>query len=302
MDVAAVGSAPVVRGVAPRSAPRPEENQVDPRNRLNDLTNREWLLATKSVWFSISPPRDPLKARHPATFSEADVARAIRFFTKRGGWVLDPFVGSGSTLVACAETGRNGLGIELCAEWAETANERVRRALEHQREREACELSLQVVQGDSRAVVGALERDRFDFLITSPPYWRILSKRPGQKQRRERENRGLPTRYSDDDNDLGNIDSYEGFLDSLQQVFAGALPLLRPGAYACVIVSDFRHGPEYYDYHSDVTRIMKSAGYILEGITILAQDNKNLYAYGRPYRFVPNVHHQYLLLFSRPRG
>jgi len=297
MDVAAVGSTPVARGVTPRSAPRPEENQVDPRNRLNDLTNREWLLATKSVWFSISPPRDALKARHPATFSEADVARAIRFFTKQGGWVLDPFVGSGSTLVACAETGRNGVGVELSPEWVETADERVRRAVEGA----SGELSLRVIQGDARAIVGTLGRDQFDFLITSPPYWRILGKTLGQKQRREREGKGLPTRYSDDADDLGNIESYEGFLGSLQQVFAGALPLLRPGAYACVIVSDFRHGPEYYDYHSDVTRLMKTAGYILEGITILAQDNKNLYAYGRPYRFVPNVHHQYLLLFSRPR-
>ena len=57
---------------------------VDPRNRLNELSNREWLRETKSFWLSQAPPRSALKARHPATFSERDVERLIRLFTKPG--------------------------------------------------------------------------------------------------------------------------------------------------------------------------------------------------------------------------
>jgi DNA modification methylase len=44
--------------------------------------------------------------------------------------VLDPFMGSGSTLVACAKVGRKGIGIELDPEYFEIACERVRKAYE----------------------------------------------------------------------------------------------------------------------------------------------------------------------------
>ena len=94
------------------------QTQVDPRNLLNELTNRQWMMETKSVWFSRPPQRDELKAQHPATFAESDIIRLIEFFTRPGMTVLDPFLGSGSTLVACAQCGRAGVGIELVEHWA----------------------------------------------------------------------------------------------------------------------------------------------------------------------------------------
>jgi hypothetical protein len=66
-----------------------------------------------------------------------------------------------------------------------------------------------------------------------------------------------------------------------------------------VIVSDFRHGSMFIAYHNDISEIIKGAGFTLEGITILAQDSKNLYPYGMPYAFVSNIHHQYILIFRR---
>ena len=139
---------------------------MDPRNKLNNLSNKEWMILTKSVWFSpatseamsekewfevidsikekkgeefvekyfgqalpsvthsIAPPRDALKSKHPATFPEGDIEKLIRYFTKKGHLVLDPFVGSGSTLVACRESERLGVGIELVPKWAEIAKKR----------------------------------------------------------------------------------------------------------------------------------------------------------------------------------
>ncbi len=41
-------------------------------------------------------------------------------------WVLDSFVGTGSTLVACDQTNRNGVGIELTKKWAELAARRTK--------------------------------------------------------------------------------------------------------------------------------------------------------------------------------
>src|SRR5271157_4198324 len=100
------------------------------QNNLNDLTNVEWLTFTKSVWQSRPPPRDELKEQHPATFAENDIEKLILFFTKKGGMVLDPFSGSGSTLIACLNTGRGGLGVELIENWITLSKQRLERAKE----------------------------------------------------------------------------------------------------------------------------------------------------------------------------
>lgn len=267
---------------------------VDPRNRLNDLPNREWLKATKSFWLSQAPPRSALKAQHPATFSERDVARLICLFTKQGGRVLDPFVGSGSTLIACAQCARVGVGIELSPGWAGVARQRLLEEAGPQ----AADQTL--VEADARQALGELEAESFDLLLTSPPYWSMLRKKPGLKVQTERLARDLPTHYSESPDDLGNIQDYDRFLAALGGIFSLALCALKPGAYACIIVSDFRHGKRFVMHHADVSGLMEAAGCPLRGITVLAQDNKNLYPFGIPYQFISNIHHQYILIHQKP--
>ena len=264
---------------------------VDPRNKLNGLPNTEWMIHTKSVWFSKPPQRDKLKVQHPATFAESDIVRLLEFFTKPGEKVLDPFVGSGSTLVACAQCGRNGVGIELIDHWAEVARSRVAQ--------KGLLTEQTVISGDARDVMPTLAEESFELIVTSPPYWAILRKDWDHKVKAERKAKGLETRYSDDRNDLGNLPSYEVFLGELGKVFAECRRVLKKRRYMCVIVSDFRHKSRFVAYHADVAHIVESAGFSLEGITILVQDNKNLYPYGIPYAFVSNIHHQSVLVFRR---
>jgi DNA modification methylase len=70
-------------------------------------------------------PDAQIERQHPAPFSFTDVGRLIRFFTKRGWTTLDPFVGIGPTLKACALEGRKGIGIELNPRYAQLAQERL---------------------------------------------------------------------------------------------------------------------------------------------------------------------------------
>ncbi len=317
-----------------RNSPEP-----DPRNRLNDLANRDFLRATKSFWvsegdgvqikgwsregweafarwlrqeqgeeaaerllgqlapsvlWSRTPPRDRLKHQHPATFSERDVARIIELFTKRGERVLDPFVGSGSTLIACAELERHGTGIELIPRWAEIARQRLE-ALETGSDHQ------QLVLGDARSVLLELPENHFQLVVTSPPYWSILRKPPGLKAQAERLEKGLDTRYSDDPSDLGNIADYHEFLDEVAGVLALTGRCLEPGRFMAVVVSDFRHGPTFHLYHADLAARIEDHGLPLKGLTVLVQDNKNLYPFGIPYTFISNIHHQYILIFQEPR-
>jgi DNA modification methylase len=156
-----------------------------------------------------------------------------------------------------------------------------------------------VLLGDSRVELSQMQPDTFDFIVTSPPYWSILTKPLDHKTRTERVSKGLETKYSEHPEDLGNLVSYEGFQEQLRLVFNECYRLLAPKRYMCVIVSDFRHKSTFVPFHSHVTDIVCSAGFSLEGITVLAQDSKNLYPYGMPSAFVSNIHHQYILVFRK---
>ena len=303
------------------------------RNDLNDLNTREWLLATKSVWYqnvtdlqvpqletvtgalreqlgdevaeemmgqifdslmlSKPPRRDPLKIQHPATFAETDIERLIRFFSKAGETVLDPFLGSGTTLMAARACQRKGIGIEVSERWAELAAQR----LDGQPSLFGDDDTSQtIMQGDAELVLPTLSTNCINFIVTSPPYWSVLNKPGDHKVKEERTSRGLETNYSDADDDLGNIESYDDFLSSLAAIFGECHRVLNQSRYIAVVVSDFRDKSKFYLFHADIASILEECGFSLSGITVLAQDSKTLYPYGMPYAFVSNIHHQYVVI------
>lgn len=63
---------------------------------------------------------------HPATFPKALPEWFIRLFTDKGDTVLDPFAGSGTTLVAARDLGRYGIGIDIAEEYCELMEERLK--------------------------------------------------------------------------------------------------------------------------------------------------------------------------------
>ena len=88
-------------------------------NRLNDLDPKTWLKFQKSWFVHAPPPRKKGVLRHPAKFPETLAQEFIEFFTKREQVILDPMVGTGSTLVAALRAGRHSIGIELNDNYAE---------------------------------------------------------------------------------------------------------------------------------------------------------------------------------------
>jgi DNA modification methylase len=276
------------------------KNTFDPRNELNDLTGTEWIKLTKSIWFSTPPPRDKLKEQHPATFAESDIEQLILFFTKKYQKVFDPFVGVGSTLIAAFNTERNGIGVELIKKWVDIAKKRLD-SVRAQRRLDQLETPAkqEIIHGDVREVLRQLKEEEFDFIVTSPPYWKILTKKADHKTKRERLSKGLPTKYSEDSLDLGNIQRYEDFLEELKKVWSECYTILKKGKYMCIVVTDFRHQGHYILYHADIAKIMQDVGFKLKGMIILVQNNKTLYPYGYPFEFVPNVHHENVMVFRK---
>ena len=279
-----------------------EKGEIDPRNSLNDLTAKEWIVETVSVWnqrgLGAAHPDAKIERQHPAPFSFTDVSRLVRFFTKRDQVVLDPFVGIGSTLKACALEGRRGIGIELNPHFVELSRERLRTEV---RDMFSSANEQQVLQGDARDILPDMVDESIDFIVTSPPYWAIL-KKEDHKVRQERIANGLSTDYGNDPRDLGQISSYDEFLRELTGIFAECSRVLKRGKFMAIVVSDFREKSRYVMFHADLAQALEPFGLEMRGLKVLHQRHKKVYPYGYPYSYVPNIHHQYILILQRPKA
>lgn len=275
--------------------------QHQSRNTLNDLDSKEWVKSTKS-WFIINPrPRSKHQLNHPAKFPEELVKHFLYFFTKKGNWVLDPFAGVGSTLIACNELSRNSVGIELNPEFVNIGSQ----YLSKQSDDNECYL----LEGDSLEIITLLEAKfdkkypKFDFLITSPPYWDMLRKSRGGNDsvHKERKRKGLKQFYSDMESDLGNIQNYEDYIERLALLLGGVKTILRDDAYLAIIVQNMRDTDGVMRPIAwDLAKRM-SEDYKLQQEMIWCQDNKKLGCWGYPTTYVSNVHHHYCLIFQNSK-
>ncbi|MFA5015528.1 MAG: transcriptional repressor LexA [Actinomycetota bacterium] len=267
-------------------------------NHFNDLSASEWIQETISVFvqkgLGAGHKDAQIERQHPAPFSFQDVARFIKFFTKTGQTVLDPFCGVASTLKAAALNNRNGVGIELVKKYCDLGKKRLETEVEFNLFNKSKQT---IINSDAFEEINKFSDNYFDFIITSPPYWNILNK-IDHKALQERVSNGLDTKYSNDKRDIANIPNYHDFLTKLSQFFENCSRILKPNKYLCVIVSDFRHKAKYYSFHSDLANLLEKKYYTLKGITILYQNHKKVFPYGYPFTYVPNIHHQYILILQ----
>ena len=79
-----------------------------------------------TIWnYLMAGDKNPLKRRHPAVFPDKIPYDFIQCFCPEQGVVLDPFVGSGSTIVMAKILGRHYIGIDISDEYCELAKERL---------------------------------------------------------------------------------------------------------------------------------------------------------------------------------
>ncbi len=285
------------------------QSDIHPANDLNELTGKQWIRFTKS-WFVCDSPRyhrNKDTELHPARYPEELVAEFVNFFTKPDQWILDPFCGSGATLIACLEEGRKAIGVELSPKYVQVTQQRLQRldALGN----------VQVLAGDARRLTDpALWQDclacsdgelpQFDFIITSPPYWNMLHKSRGgvESTHKQRASQGLDTHYSESEDDLGNIEDYDEFIEALGAVFDQCQRLLKPDKYMVVVAQNLRVADGYvvplaWDLQKRLSRTFN-----FQGERIWCQNTKQLGIWGYPKIFVPNYHHHYCLIFRNDKG
>ena len=90
-------------------------------SKLSKDEHAEWF---RAFWSDV--PGESTRD-HPAPFPEELAYRLVRMFSFVGDTVLDPFMGTGTTLIAASRCGRNGIGVEIEASYVEYARQRLER-------------------------------------------------------------------------------------------------------------------------------------------------------------------------------
>jgi DNA modification methylase len=191
--------------------------------KVNDLNLNRWKeyndILTDSLWILDKRDRSGThNADYWGNFIPQIPSQLLRRYTKKGEWVLDPFLGSGTTLIECRKLGRNGIGIELQPSVARRTRTRI------SKEDNPFAIHTAVVTGDSTQLVLAeqlqlLGVPSVQFAILHPPYWDIIQ-------------------FSKNKHDLSNAGSLQSFLSSFGRVIEQAGSILDSKRYLAIVVGD----------------------------------------------------------------
>lgn len=276
-----------------------ERGRISKKNKLNSLTGKEWIKFTKS-WFIHRPiRRNNKEILHPAKFPESLVKEFIQFFTKENEWVLDPFLGSGSTLLAAGELNRNAVGIELTRKFFKIANDRVKE--------KNFKSKIYSLLGNSKKLSLLLKekepgKTKFDYVITSPPYWNQLER--NNLRQKNRTDKGLATKYSLHKKDIGNEKDYNKFIEQQAEIFDEVYRYTKVGGYLTIITNNVYYKSRLFPLAFDTATSLTKRGnksWVLKDEKIWLQDDKPLIALGVNNAWVSNRHHQYCLIFRKEK-
>lgn len=264
------------------------------------MTAKEWLKSQLGVWQFFYEGRDVRdKNLHPATFPISLSKKVIELFTHAGELVLDPFVGSGTTLIAACDLSRNAVGFDLQKHYIELCAKRL------SRESSMFSTANQVaVQDDARNIPAYLAPESISLIWTSPPYANLLNRRRANKSRRNRNNEqlGKIEQYSQDTRDLGILE-LEAYTSEMGEIFARLLPLLKPKGHCVINVPDMWWENQRITIHISLVEELRRRGYELRNVIIWDRTNvvNQIGIFGWPSNYITmGVTFEYLLDFWRP--
>jgi len=222
--------------------------------KINDINLNRWKeynsIITDSLW--LLDRRDGSgghSAWYWGNFIPQIPHQLMLRYTKAGEWVLDPFAGSGTTLLECHRMGRNCLGVELQASVARRVRKALRSSASHQG---TSMIALEV--GDSRTfnvrqALHAHGASSAQLAILHPPYHNIIQ-------------------FSKDRRDLSNARTPETFATQFGKVVDNITPVLDTGRMLAVIIGDKYEKGEWIPLGFMVMNEVLKRSYRLKSIVV----------------------------------
>jgi hypothetical protein len=260
-------------------------------SKINDINLLRWKeydeIITDSLW--IFDKRDTSGAHlawYWGNFIPQIPHQIMLRYTKKGEWVLDTFVGSGTTLIECRRLGRNGIGIELNPEVAKKARELI------DKENNRFNVTTEVIIGDSRTIdiESVLDRmgiKQIQLLIMHPPYHDII-------------------KFSNDKRDLSNAKSVNEFLKMFGEVVDNTLPFLEKGRYFALVIGDKYSKGEWIPLGFHCMQEVLKRGCLLKSIIVknfeetrAKRDQRELWRYRALVGGFYIFKHEYIFLFKK---
>jgi hypothetical protein len=229
-----------------------------PSSPINDLDLRQWReypeILTDSLW--TFPERDRSGAHlanYHGNFIPQIPHQALRRYSKSGDVVLDPFLGSGTTLIECRRLGRHGIGIELNREVAQAARHRIAE------EPAPDSVSTSVLVGDSSDLertsrkierqLRRIGRSDVQLALLHPPYHSII-------------------RFSDHPADLSTCTDPQAFLERFARVVDLTSRFLAPNRYLVLVIGDYYEKGTWTPLGFQCMQTVMERGYRLKSIVI----------------------------------
>jgi hypothetical protein len=259
--------------------------------KINDLNMSRWKeyddIITDSLWlFDKRDDSGVHLASYWGNFVPQIPNQTMLRYTKKGDWVLDAFVGSGTTLIECRRLGRNGIGIEINAEVARGAEDLI------EQEPNTQHVVTDVVIGDSRQIdyKTLLHRHgltKVQLLIMHPPYYDII-------------------KFSDNKNDLSNATNVDEFLQLFGSIVERATPFLERGRYLVLVIGDKYAEGEWIPLGFYCMSEVLKRGYLLKSIVVKnfeetrgKRNQKELWRYRALLGGFYVFKHEYVMLFKK---
>lgn len=245
------------------------DNNMQP-DKFEQEKTTVWDFPVRGAWATHKPD-------YRGNFAPQIPRNVILNYTDEGDLVLDPMVGSGTTLIEARLLNRNAIGYDVNQGAVKIASERINFEIKGN--------TKQVVKlGDAQKLP---EKDNsVDLIVVHPPYANIV-------------------KYSNGKNpdDLSSISSLPKFLDALEIAVKEMYRVLKPGRFCAILIGDTRKGQHYIPLSHFVLQRCLRSGFVLKEEVIKTQHNTThaprWSASAKHFKFYL-IMHEHLFVFRKP--